>query len=110
MATLLEISEALGYHEVIETQYPISSSRMTRIDSCLARLVVVNESLSSVVTDGMAERVGDLQLNYTKYMQLLRMEGSRLLKEIASLSGIPVSYNPYIQGSSSTISFHNDYG
>lgn len=111
MATVLEISEVLGYHEVIETEFPISTTRMARIDSLLTALSVVDTSLNSVMTDGMAERVGDLQLNYSKYLAMLRNEGSRILREIASLSGIPLRYDRFLQGSSiRTISFHNDYG
>lgn len=111
MATVLEISEALGYYEVINTEYPISTTRMARIDSLLTALNAVDASLNSVVMDGMAERVGDLQLNYPKYLSMLRNEGSRILKDIASLSGIPLAYDRFLQGNSvRTISFHNDYG
>jgi hypothetical protein len=110
MATLLDISEVLGYPIAIDTRYPISASRMMKIDQCLLALDKVDIGLSGVVTDGMAEQVGDLRLNYSKHTALLRQEGSRLLNMIASLSGIPVLYDRFKAGSIRTVSFHNDYG
>jgi hypothetical protein len=109
MATLLDISEALGYYEVIETQYPISTSRMAQIDARLTALAAVDAGLSSLVQDGMAEGVGDLRLNYGKHGAMLRQEGSRLLKDIANLSGITLRYNRF-GGKSTVYSFNNDYG
>jgi len=95
MATPLSISETLGYYEVIITQYPISLSRMAFIDAAFLKLEDVDIALASVVTDGMAEQVGDMRVNYGKHVAMLKMEGTRLLQSISAYSGIPIRFNKY---------------
>ena len=110
MIELLRISEILGYREIQYPEFPITEYRDGLIADKLLELVAIDTALREARLNSVAEMVGDMKLNYGAHMTFLRSEGSRLLKEIANLAGIPLAYDRYQNPNKRRLSFHNDYG
>jgi hypothetical protein len=91
-------------------RFALTESRSLEIEDRIRRLKAIDVALEEAAKNSVAEGVGDLRLNYTKHLQTLKSEGSRLLREISALSGIPLKYDRYRTGSQATYSFRSDYG
>lgn len=90
----MSISTYLGYHD--ETLEPILvPGRQTLVDALLLRLSEIDLAIDTGTTDSMALKVGELSVDYNRHLMILKAEGSRKLKELANLSGLPVLYDKY---------------
>ena len=69
------------------------------VDGTLSRLLTkierIDTQLESALGESMAVQVGDLTVNYAMHTKLLKLEGSRTLNEISSLTSIPIKRNKY---------------
>lgn len=86
------ILEQLGYIEAPENN-PIVNSKTSEL---VYRLNLIDLAISSAVNDSMAVKVGDLAVDYGKHIYLMKQEGTRLLKQLAILSSVPLYYDKYV--------------
>lgn len=88
------ITDYLGYSD--NSQEPtLSPAKQEKATAIMTRLDTVDSLLNDMLADSMAEKVGDLALNYQAHKATLLSEGSRLLKQLAAIAGLSVVYNPY---------------
>lgn len=105
---------ALGYSLIsINTQAAIFPPNLgvdglAYVDTILARLVVIDLEIESNIRDSMTVRVADIGLNYAGYISQARCQGSRLLKELAAATSIPIIFDRY-SGASGSIAARNYY-
>lgn len=101
----MSISAYLGYpDDSLEPTWV--SGRQILIEAVLVRLKEIDKAIDAGTTDSMAVKVGELSVDYSRHLMILKAEGTRKLKELAVLSGLPVLYDKYsgrsaIAGSSS---------
>lgn len=86
------ILETLGYYEVPEGLPRVTTNIMT----LCTRLTVIDSQIDTGLTDSMAVTVGELSVDFGRHIQLLKQEGSRILKTISAMSGIPIKYDRYL--------------
>jgi hypothetical protein len=70
----------------------------TRAQVCsriIDRLSEIDGLIFSALPDSMAVKVGDIAVDYTAHIALLRGEASNLLKQLAATSGIPLLFDKY---------------
>lgn len=90
----MTISLQLGYtNEDIEPT--LSDARLAKANDLIAQLNAIDTALASATLDSMAVAVGELKVDYARHIALLKLEGSRLLKELSNISGIPIVYDRY---------------
>lgn len=91
------IRQELGYPD--DTKEPaLEPGRAATAQQLIANLAQIDQALFQSVLDSMAEQVGDLRVNYGKQINLLKLEGSRLLKQLATIAQLPVLYDRYTSG------------
>lgn len=104
----------MGYGRVVDSyllnllsQTNFEPYQSVLVDSLVAELNVVKASYQQARADSMAEKVGDLTVNYSQHIGFLKTEGKRLEKLLAELVGIPsyISYWGSAKGSSKAVSF-----
>lgn len=86
------VLEVLGYFTEPEVLPRVS----TNILYLCTRLTVIDGQIDTGLTDSMAVTVGELSVDFGRHIQLLKQEGSRILKQIAAMSGIPINYDRYL--------------
>lgn len=91
----MTISSQLGY-PTDDLEPVLETTRALQANSLMTQLAAIDAALSVSTLDSMAVEVGDLKVNYTRNIQLMKLEGSRLLKQLANLSGLPVLYDRFL--------------
>lgn len=109
MIDLLSVSEILGYRKLQYTEYPLTEYRSAQIELRVLRLNTIDAALSEAAVNSVAGMVGDMKLEYTNHINILRSEGSRILNEIANLAGIPVGFDRF-KGNTKPMFIRNNYG
>lgn len=97
----MTISLQLGYtNEDLEPT--LTGVRLAKANDLIAQLNAIDAALASATLDSMAVQVDKLTVDYARHLALLKLEGSRILKELSNISGIPVVYDRYY-GSAETV-------
>lgn len=109
MIDLLRISEILGYNEVQYPEFAISTARQNVIEERVLELTTIDDALKQARLNSVADSIGDIRLQFRNHISLLKEEGSRILKEISNLSGIPLEFDRY-RGKPRPMSFTSYYG
>jgi hypothetical protein len=92
----MTICTKLGYPD--DTREPtLTGDRLAERDRIITALTGVDTLIQQACTDGMAEKVGDLSLDFAKQVKMLLYRGSALLKELSTLAGLPIIYDKYTQ-------------
>lgn len=103
----MTISLQLGYtNEDLEPTLP--DARLAKAKDLMAQLNAIDTALASATLDSMAVQVDKLTVDFAKHIALLKLEGSRLLKELANVSGLPIVYDRYY-GSVETVTKRSVY-
>jgi uncharacterized membrane-anchored protein YhcB (DUF1043 family) len=79
--------------EYLNSDY--SSLTEDRIDAIFLELDAIDIQLKDALSDSMAMRIDNLEVNYERHYQHLSSEGSRLLQELSNLTGMPIAYDKY---------------
>lgn len=58
-------------------------------------LTTIDDQLTSARDDSMAEKVGELEVNYAQHVAHLKSEGSRLLRQLEALTEVPLRFDKY---------------
>lgn len=91
---LTTISYQLGYLD--DSRDPvILASRQAVVDQHLTSLELKDTQIAAALEDAAATQVGDLKVDFQKQIGLLKEEGSRLLKNLAVLVGLPLRYDRF---------------
>lgn len=91
----MSIALQLGYtSDVLDPVLDVA--RASRANDLIAQLNAVDVALATARIDSMATAVGDLKVDYARHMSLLKAEGSRLLKDLANLTGLAVAYDRFL--------------
>ena len=90
----MSISAYLGYwNDDLEPN--LSPSRLGLCNVLIGHLVSIDSALAQNTLDSMAVSVGELQTNYGLNIAVMKSEGTRLLRQLSQLSGLPIIYDPY---------------
>ena len=84
----------LGYNDS-KLEPTLDEARTAKANALCSQLEAIDTALASAVLDSMAMAVGELKVDYAKHIALLKLEGSRLLKELSNVSGLPIAYDRY---------------
>lgn len=104
----MSISLQLGYpDDSVEPSLDIV--RAAKANEIITQLVAIDQALASARLDSMAIQVDKLTVDYTKHIALLKAEGSRLLKELANVTGLVVVYDRYYGSARETVAKRSPY-
>ena len=84
----------LGFNEDLPDP-DLPTAVAERVDSVLVQLDAVDDALSTAVLDSMAVKVGDLEVNYSQHIAELEHRGTRLLRHLSALTGLPIAYDRF---------------
>ena len=65
------------------------------VGAVIDRLVGIDTGLDQAALDSMATAVGDLKVDFVRGSWMLKLEGSRQLGLLASLTGVPIYYDRF---------------
>lgn len=74
----------------------IDRERKELILELIEQVEEIKLALSKAISKSFLEQVDEIKLNYRVQIRELKREGSRLLKQIAQLTGLELKYNPFI--------------
>jgi uncharacterized membrane-anchored protein YhcB (DUF1043 family) len=77
----------------LEADY--NSLTIDRIESVFLELEGIDLQLKDALSDSMAVKIDDLTVDYEKHYKHLSSEGSRLVQELANLTGLGIAYDKY---------------
>ncbi|MBW4443089.1 MAG: hypothetical protein KME10_17985 [Plectolyngbya sp. WJT66-NPBG17] len=81
------------------TQYlsPLESrpALVEEIGLLLDAIESLNGLLSAARTDSMAVEVGGIKIDYVQHVRHLKSEGSRLLRQLEALTGLPLKFDQF---------------
>ena len=90
----MTLREQLGYWDALADPV-LSPDRLQTAQAIVTRLTEVDTLIAQALPDSMAAKVGELVLNYPQHLVSLKLEGSRLLRHLAALTGLPVKHDRY---------------
>ena len=91
----MTISAHLGYlNDALEP--PLTPSRLALCNVLVGHLDSINAALAQNSLDSMAVSVGELQTNYGLNINAMKAEGTRLLRQLSQIAGLPIIYDPYL--------------
>lgn len=93
----------LGYNPSSTTNditNTISSSYFNVVIDKLVKYITeledIDFKLDKARLDSMVTEMDDIALSYTQHISHLQMEGSRLLKDVSNLTGVPLLFDRYL--------------
>jgi hypothetical protein len=90
----MTISFELGYPD--DTLEPIlEGQRLQRTTAITSELRDVTDQLKAAIQDSMAQDVGGLKVDFDAHIAQVKTEGTRLLLELAQVSGLPLRYDRF---------------
>lgn len=97
----LSFNQTLTYHLGYTLGTPVnvpefSSEQQLVILDVISRLDAIDAELEANRKDSMALDVGGVRVDFNRNIQITRAEGSRLLRLLSQLSGIPLAYDRYL--------------
>lgn len=104
----MSISLQLGYPDD-SVEPSLDTARVAKANEIISQLEAIDLALASARLDSMAIQVDKLTVDYAKHIALLKAEGSRLLKELSNLSGLPLVYDRYYGSSRETVIKRSPY-
>jgi hypothetical protein len=88
------IALALGHPE--ETPDPtLGPNAQSIAEGILAQLTDLDSQIADTRRDGMALEIDGMKVDFFNHRTLLLQEGSRLLRELAMVTGLPLVYDRY---------------
>jgi hypothetical protein len=79
------ICTALGYDELV-MEPTLTPERAIKAQAILDRLEVIDTQLEQAIGDSMATQIDTVHLDFASQVALLKAEGSRKLRELATIS------------------------
>ena len=79
-----------------DTRVEATDPRRTQVHRLVAWLQYWEIQLRDMVTTGMANQVGQLQLDFLRGSAMVKSEASRTLMELSVLVDVPVLHNKYL--------------
>lgn len=86
--------EYLGYQTLPATPPTYTASRQLTIGGIVIQLLAIDATLANLVANAMAQKVGELTVDYGRQLGIARQEGSRLLHQLAKMMFIPAAQTP----------------
>lgn len=66
------------------------------LQEIIDKLIALDLELETNRADSMALDVGGVKVDFNRNIQITKAEGSRLLRELAALSAIPIRFDKYL--------------
>lgn len=86
-------SNATDYESNLEANY--FAVRVARVDSIMSELAIVDEKILLSLDDSMALKVDSIEVDFQQHYKHLLVEGTKLLRELSNITGIPIFYDKY---------------
>lgn len=94
----MTIQMQLGYTSSLSLEPVLDTMRTAKANDILLQLQAIDQAIAAATLDSMAVEVGSLKVDYARHLSLLKTEGSRLLKDLANVSGLSVAYDRFSGG------------
>lgn len=69
---------------------------MMFVAGLVSQLEALDIEIAEAVSDSMATKVADINLDYKQYMAQALAKGNRLLQELSTFLGLPIAVNKYL--------------
>lgn len=79
------------------------------LEIILEQLEEIDRGLELARSESMAEKVGEINLNYAKHIIHLKEEGRRLLNELSQSMDVPIEFNKYLNAFNRHSRVHTNY-